>query len=115
MLRLADVPDARLAQLTRELERDLSRAGIRAQAPQAPMAPGDRGDPITLGALALALITSGAVASMIDCLKAYLTRERALTIKLTRSDGAHVEVTSRNIDAPALREALEAVVSTPLD
>ena len=108
----ADVPDARLAQITRDLQRDLSRAGIRARPVESPPAPGERGEPITLEVFALALITSGTVKALIECFKAYLSRERALTIRLTRADGTPVvEVTARNVDTPALREALEAAAS----
>lgn len=107
----ADIPDARLAQLTRELERDLSRAGIQARPVDAPPAPGKRGEPITLGVIVLALVTSGTVKALIECVKAYLSRERALTIKVARADGAQIEITSRNVDAPAVREALEAMTS----
>ena len=108
----ADIPDARLAQLTRELARDLSRAGIHARPVEAPPVVGERGEPITLGVLALALITGGTVKAMIECFKTYLSRERALTIKLARTDGTDVEITARNVDTAAVREALEAVAST---
>ena len=107
----ADIPDARLAQLTRDLERDLSRAGMRARPVQAPPVPGQRGEPITLGVLVLAVVTSGTVKALIDCFKAYLSRERTLTIKCARADGTQVEVTAQNVDTPAVREALEAVAS----
>lgn len=108
---LGKLPDARLAQLTRELERDLSRAGIQARPVEASAAPGERGDPVTLGVLALALVSSGAVTALIECLKAYLSREHALTIKLTRPDGTQVEVTGHNVDTPTVREVLDATVS----
>jgi hypothetical protein len=107
----ADIPDARLAQLTRDLERDLSRAGIQARPVETPPVPGEKGEPVTLGVLALALITHGAVTAVIECLKAYISRERALTIRLTRVDGTQVEVTARNVDTPAVRETLEAAAS----
>jgi hypothetical protein len=108
----ADIPDGRLAQLTRDLERDLSRTGIQGRPIDAtPAILGERGEPITLGVLALALITSGAVTAIIECFKAYLSRERALTIRLTRVDGTQVEVTARNVDTSAVRKALEAVAS----
>jgi hypothetical protein len=107
----ADIPDARLARLTRDLERDLSRTGIRARHVEAPPTTGQKGEPITLGVLALALITSGAVKALIECFKAYLSRERSLTIKFARADGTQVEVTSRNVDTPAVRGALEAMAS----
>jgi hypothetical protein len=108
---LTNVPDVRLAQLTRELERDLSRAGIRAQSIELLPVPGERGEPVTLGVLALALITHGAVTALIECFKAYLSRERTLAIKLTRPDGTQVEVTAHNVDTPAVRVALEAAAA----
>lgn len=111
MVRLTNVPDARLAQITRELERDLSRAGIRTRPIESVSVPGERGDPVTLGALALALVTSGAVTAMVECFKAYLSRERGLIIKVIRADGTQVEVTGKNIDTPSVREALEAATS----
>jgi len=111
----ANLPDARLARLTRDLERDLSRAGVQARPVEAPSVPGERGEPITLGVIALALITHGAVTALIQCFKAYLSREPALTIRLTRPDGTRVEVNARNVDAPAVRQALEAAASARSD
>jgi membrane-associated two-gene conflict system component 1 (EACC1) len=107
----ANIPASMLAQLTRNLERDLSRAGIQARPIEAPQVPGEKGDPITLGVLALALITSGAVTAVVECFKACFSRERALTIKLTRVDGTQVEMTAHNVDTPAVRETLEAMAS----
>jgi hypothetical protein len=107
----ADIPDARLAQLTRDLERDLSRAGIRARPVETPPVPGQRGEPITLGVLALALISGGTVKALIDCLKTYLSREHTLTIKLTRADGKRVDVTARNVDTSEVRDAVVAIAS----
>jgi hypothetical protein len=107
----ADLPDARLAQLTRDLERDLSRMGVQAHPVKAPPVSGEKGEPITLTVLALAALTTGTIKSLIDCFKAYLSRERALTIRLTSADGTLVEVTARNVDTPAIREALEAASS----
>ena len=62
----ADIPDARLAQLTRDLQHDLSRAGIQARPAEAPSVQGEKGEPITLGLLAVALVTSGTVRAAID-------------------------------------------------
>ena len=107
----ANLPDARLAQLTRDLERDLSRGGIKARLIKAAAVPGEKGEPVTLGVLALALVTSGAVKALIGCLKAYVSREPALTIKLKSPDGTQVEVSARNVDAPDLRAALEAAAA----
>jgi Effector Associated Constant Component 1 len=91
----------------------LSRTGIQARPIEAPQIPGEKGEPITLGVLSLALITSGAVTAVIECFKAYLSRESALTIRLTHVDGTQVEVTTRNVDTSAVRETLKAVASAP--
>jgi hypothetical protein len=107
----ADISDARLAQLTRDLERDLSRAGIQARPVEAPHVGGEKGEEITLGVLALALITTGTIKAVIECFKAYLSRERKLTIKLARADGTRVEITAQNADTPAVREMLEAALA----
>jgi hypothetical protein len=108
----ADLPDARVAQLTRDLARDLSRTGIKARALEAGAAvPGEKGEPVTFGMLALALVTSGAVKALIGCLKAYVSREPALIIKIKHKDGTQVEVNARNVDAADVHAVLEAAVS----
>ena len=107
----ADLPESRLAQVTRDLSRDLSRAGLSVRPVAAPMAEGERGDLSLLGQLALALVSSGAVTALIECLKAYLSRERGLSINLTRSDGLSVQITSRNVDTAAVHEALQAAIA----
>jgi hypothetical protein len=109
----AEIPASRLARITRDLSRDLTRAGFSAKPVDGgPPAPGERGDPVTIGAIALALVTSGAVKALLECLKAYLSRERGLTIKLTRPGGLLVEITSRNIDTSYVHDALLAATSS---
>lgn len=107
----ADMSDTRLAELTRDLERDLSRGHVQARHAEGRPVLRERGEPITLGVLTLALVASGTVKALIDCFKAYLSRERTLIIKLTRADGPQVEITARNVDTPAVREVLEAMAS----
>ena len=111
----ADLPGERIAQLTRDFKRDLSSMGIQVLSIEASPLPGERGEPVTLGVLTLALITHGAVTALIECLKAYLSRERTLSIKLTRADGTQVEVIARNVDTPAVRDVLEAVAVARLE
>jgi hypothetical protein len=107
----ASMPDARIAGLTRNLARDLNRHGIKAHLEESALTPGARGEPVTLGVLALALVTSGTIKALIECLKAYLSREHSLTIKLERTDGSQVEVNARNVDTADIRATLEAVAS----
>jgi hypothetical protein len=107
----SDVPATRIARLTRDLERDLTREGIGVQTAEVTPTPGERGEPITLGVLTLALVTSGAVKALIGCLKAYLSREPSLIIKLRHPNGTQIEVNTRNIDAAEIRAVLEATAS----
>jgi Effector Associated Constant Component 1 len=105
----AAIPDTRIARLTSDLGRDLTRQGIKALPVETAPVPGERGEPVTLGVLALA--SGGALKALIGCLKAYLSHEPSLVIKLKQPNGAQIEVNARNIDAPDLRAALKAVAS----
>ena len=51
---------------------ELLRADFRDQLPQLEKASGSKGDPITVGAILLALITSGAAAKALECVKTWL-------------------------------------------
>jgi hypothetical protein len=105
----SDAPPERLAALTRDFTRDLSRAGmspsLNVEAPPS----GARGDPITLGQITLGLVTSGAVVALIECVKAYLTRERSLVVKITKPDGTVLEVNARNVDDVGTKQALSVI------
>jgi Effector Associated Constant Component 1 len=104
----AEVTDTRLMQITRSISRDLSRAGVPTKLIEAPSGPGERGDTFSLGQLALGLVTSGAVTALIECLQAYIARDRTLIAKITKPDGAHIEVTAQNVGTAVMQQALEA-------
>ena len=53
---------------------EMLRAEFRDQLPQAPKTSGSKGDPITVGAILVALITSGAAVKALECVKAWLER-----------------------------------------
>ena len=106
-LRLAAMTsDARLAGIARDLARDLTRAGIEANPIEKGTTQGERGDAVTLGELALGLVTSGAVTALIECLKAYIARERSLSFKLKRPDGLEVEISAKNMNDSTLQKVL---------
>ena len=52
--------------------------------------PGNRakGDPITIGTLAVTFLTSGAAVSIFKVLEAYVTRKRSIDLEVSRPDGA---------------------------
>jgi hypothetical protein len=108
----ANTSDARLLGIVRDLSRELSRIGIKAEEIHGPTAAGERGDPLVLAQLALGLVTSGAVTALIDCLKAYIGRESTLIVRLKRQDGAEVEVAAKNVADPAWERALREVLQS---
>jgi hypothetical protein len=59
-----------------ELENELRRA-FGQDLPTIPSETGSKGDPITVAAIVLALITSGAVNKALDCVKAWIERDPA--------------------------------------
>jgi hypothetical protein len=61
---------------------------------------GEKGEPLTVGLLTLALIKSGALVAMIGCLKAIFARDKRLKVKIKRPDGSVVEIDAKNIDDP---------------
>src|SRR5262249_5908110 len=105
----SDAPPERLAALTRDFTRDLSRAGMSPSMVAEPPSPGARGDAVTLGQITLALVTTGAITALIECVKAYLTRERSLVVKISKPDGTVLEVNARNVDDAGTKEALSAI------
>jgi Effector Associated Constant Component 1 len=114
-LRLAaNISDARLASIARDLARDLTRAGIEAKTVEDATTHGERGDAVTLGQLALGLVTSGAVTALIECLKAYIVRERTLIARVKRPDGVEIEISAKNVNDPALERALGILPLQPL-
>lgn len=108
----AEVPERRMAQITRDLSRDLSREGISSKPLDGePPRPGDKGEPISIGVIALALVTGGTIKELIKCLTAHLSREKGLKVKVTRPDGLLVEITAKNVATAAVLEALETAVA----
>ena len=91
----AEVADARLEDLTRQLHRDLLQAEVTAGRPQTVTEPGQRGEPVTLGTIVLAVLSSHAVAALINVVKAMIERERTLKVEITTPDGRRVPVDAR--------------------
>jgi len=101
-----------LVQLSRDLQRDLTRSDVPVRGVEKRSRPGERGDAFTLGQLAIDLVTSGTVVALLECLKAYIARDRTLTFSIKRPDGSDIEVTSQNVASSELRTEVEALLLT---
>ncbi|HAT85464.1 MAG TPA: hypothetical protein DCS30_05645 [Rhizobiales bacterium] len=56
-----------------------------------------RGEPITLGVLAITFLTSGAAVALFEVIKAHLQRDRSISISIERPDGTKVAINAANI------------------
>ena len=101
-------PDS-LQNLTRELSASLGDStSIAATLPEAPAEPGARGDPITLGVLALAFVTSGSAVALFGVLKAYFERDSSLEMELERADGGKMTIRAENVSMGQIDKTVAA-------
>ena len=99
-----------LAQLVRDLAGDLRRHDIEVQPATRPAQPGERaGEVPLLGQIVLTFLTAGAAKALIDCLKAYVARDRSLQFKLKRADGSELSLDAKNLDAKVIDEGIKVV------
>jgi membrane-associated two-gene conflict system component 1 (EACC1) len=90
--------DAELQRMTDEMADVLGReAGITAEVPRRQPGPGEKGEPITIGLLVMAAITSGAIPAFFDVVGSFVQRSRRLEISVTGNDGRTVTLTSENV------------------
>ena len=97
--------------LVNELEREFGDA-----LPKPEKSAKSKGDPVTVGAIILALITSGAVVKMLDVVKAWIQKDpedRELRVKGT-AGGKEIDltVTAKNVDDEKVAEIISAVAGT---
>jgi hypothetical protein len=71
---------------------------------------GAKGDPITLGTIALTLLGSGGVAvSLVQVLKAYVERKATLHFEFTRPDGEKLNLSAENLANKDLQSATAVI------
>jgi hypothetical protein len=114
-----------------EVEEDGERAGVRVleaagelhddlvrflpdDAVRSTEGEGEKGDPVTLLSLGVALVASGAVTELIRCVRDWLGRRpRKSRLVVRGSDGTEVvAIDAENVDDPAVAEAIEAYAAT---
>ena len=92
-----------LHRLTTELCRSIGEeTDINASLAQ----PGTKGDPVTIGAIALGLISSGAIANLISVLSSFAGRQSSVSFTLTRPDGQTLQVGGQNLRSGQYQETI---------
>ena len=82
------------AELVKEISEDVSEEGTRGK---------PRGEPITIGLLALTFLTSGAAVAMFDVFKSLFDRRKYLELEMTREDGKKINIKAENISLEDLK------------
>ncbi len=87
-----------LQELTAEFCQTIVReTGVDARLVEGAPEKGARGEPITLGLIALALLKSQSLVAFFNVLKSYFDREPSLLIDIQREDGAKITISAKNI------------------
>ena len=93
--------------LTRELVTSINRhTETLATLPEGEAQAGERGDPVTLGAIALSVITSGTAVALFQVIKAYLERDESLEMAFERPDGRKLTIKAENMSAERIDETV---------
>ena len=100
--------DEEMDRLSRAVVKDANDEGIpvSASAQTSDGVAGTRGDPITLGALALAAVTSGTVVALFNLLKSYVDRSEELNVEFTRKGGSAVKLSMKNVSLDKFKEVM---------
>ena len=104
--------------LSQEFSSDVARlSGVVSRAPApAPSDPGKRGDPVTLGAIIIAAVSSGgALSALVGTIGSYLVRDRRTEVEIQEADGRKVRISSQSFNHKELEELLRRSLPTTGD
>lgn len=99
--------DESIHKATQELCRTFNNeTEISAKIPVGQSVPGSKGEPITVGVLLLAFLTSGTAVALMEVIKAFFERNKTLGFKLTRADGEVLEIGAEHLRARQFDQTL---------
>ena len=95
-----------------DLSIDLSMTLIRetdvdAKLAERPTETGGKGEPITVGIIMLAFLTSGAAVSLLNVLKSYFERDSSLEMEFQREDGTKLRIRAENVRSDQIARTRE--------
>ena len=94
----AELSDDGIQGLTTNLCRTITKeTDIEAELAEGTYQKGSRGDPITLGLIALTFLSSGSAVALLNILKSYFERDSSLTVDIQRNDGAKLAINAKNM------------------
>ena len=95
----------RIQALTGDLCRTITKeTDVEAELAEGVAQRGAKGDPITLGLIALTFLSGGSAVALLDVLKSYMARDSTLELTLERNDGAKLIINAKNMRKEQINE-----------
>lgn len=105
-----ELNDEDIQELTTDLCKTIiNETDINAELVEGPTQKGNRGEPITLGLIALTFMSSGAAVALFNVLKSYLDRESSLIFGIQREDGTKLGIKMKNMQPEQVKATLSEV------
>jgi hypothetical protein len=99
-----------LQNLTAELLRSIRQeTELTAKLPEERGGAGAKGDPITIGAIFLAALSSGTVVALFQVLKSYVERKTTLRFKIKTADGREMILVFEHFSPEQIAQTMQAV------
>ena len=83
-----------------------SETEIAAALPERPSVAGERGDPVTLGVLALTFMSSGAAVALFEVAKSIFERNATLEMVFEREDGKVLKIRTENVSSQKIDQTM---------
>lgn len=99
-------PEALQALTTNVCETIRRETDVQADLPKCEPGVGAKGDPVTVGTITLACISSGAAVAFFQVIKSYFQRDASLVFELQRDDGSSIKLNAKNINRAQFDKAL---------
>ena len=104
----SDLQNEGVQSLTQDICNTLNQeAGIPANIESGSSKAGSKGDPITIGVIALSFITSGAAVALFNTVSAYFARSKKIQFTVTKSNGESISLTSENVTVEEREKTLK--------
>ena len=107
IIRSGQLEPAEVQAMARELAGSINRhTAAQASLPNGATRPGERGDPVTLGAIVLSVITSGTAVALFQVIKAYFERDESLEMAFEGPEGRKLTIKAENMSAERIDETI---------
>lgn len=96
-----------LQHLTADLSRDINgETDITATTPQGKSEDGAKGEPITIGVILLAFLTTGTAVALLNVIRAYFERDSMLKVEFQREDGRRLSISAENVNSSQIDQTM---------